>query len=455
MKRRRHSSLFSSWVVVLWLAASCARPAPDGPAPRPYDLASAFDSVADGSVWPGFDPRAIPLAVFDGTNTWMFRHPHALAGFHRVDSLPRTQVYRGQHPLMRANTSLDWNGVPTATLLLDTLRNPSPRAWSRVAAHEAFHVFQRAHYPTWGGNDVQLFVYPMTDTLNLELRRLETLSLRAAMLNGEPEETACWARAAVHARKERFGFLDSASVAYERGTEMLEGLAEYVGARASGTAISVPDPSYPPEDVRARSYAIGAAMGDLLDRMDPAWKRRLAADPDQHLDELLERAATKPGSRRFCGPVPEDLRAIKTASRADVADLEARLQARREEFLTAPGWRLIVEATNAPLFPKRFDPLNVLRVTDLEVLHTRHLELGNEQGTIEILNRSGLTLGNHGHPLFAGVLRLTVTSLPAPPAVRDSSGVVMVEGNGIVGRFRGARIEASDSVTVVVLRSRE
>jgi len=455
MKRWRHSSRFYSWVVVLWLAASCARPAPDGPAPRAYDVASYLDSVAAHSPWPGFDPQAIPLAVYDGATTWMFRHPHGLAGFHPIDSLPETQVYSGQHPLMRANTSLEWDGIPTATLLLDTLVNPSPSAWARVAAHEAFHVFQRAHYPTWGGNDVQLFVYPMTDTLNLELRRLETLSLRAAILSTDREDAACWARAAVHARKERFGFLDSASVAYERGTEMLEGLAEYVGARASGTGISIPAPSYAPEDVRARSYAIGAAMGDLLDRLDPAWKATLAAHPDRHLDELLEQAAARPETRRFCGPVPEDLRVLKTAARADIADLDARLQARREEFLTAPGWRLIVEATNAPLFPKRFDPLNVLRVTGLEVLHTRHLELGNEQGTIEILNRSALTLGNHGHPLFAGVLRLTVTGLPASPTVRDSSGVVFVEGNGIVGRFRGASIEARERVTVVTLGSRE
>ncbi len=414
-----------------------------------------LDSMATAPVWPGFDPRAIPLAVYDGTTTWMFRHPNVLPEFHQVDSLPQAQRFQGRHPLMKANTSLEWEGVPTATLLLDTLRNPSPRAWARIAAHEAFHVFQHTHYPSWGGNDVQLFLYPMSDRLNLELRRLETLALRAAMQAGNAEDAACWARAAVHARNERFGFLDSASVAYERGTEMLEGMAEYVGARASGTPVALPAPAYAPEDVRVRSYATGAAMADLLDRLDPVWKTTLADNPQHYLDELLAEAAAKPESRRFCGPVPQELRALKTAALADVTDYETRRRTRRQDFIVAPGWRLIVEAGTDPLFPQRFDPLNVFRVADLEVLHTRHIELGNESGHIELLNRSGLTLGNHGHPLFAGVLRLTATGLPAAPSVRDSSGTVLIEGDGISGRFEHARVETKDSVTVVILRSRE
>jgi hypothetical protein len=370
----------------------------------------------------------------------VFRHPQSLAGFRAIDSLPHTQMRDGRHPLMRANTSLDWDGVPTATLLLDTLRNPSPQAWARVAVHEAFHVFQREHYPTWGGNAVHLFVYPMTDQLNLELRRVETLAFRTALLSSDLENIVCWTRAAIHARKERFGFIDSASAAYERGTEMLEGLADYVGARASGTAMTVPDPAYSPEGVRTRSYAIGAAMAALLDRMNPAWKSSLAEDPNRQLDALLEAAAAQPDNR-LCGLLPEQLQAIQEAARADIRDLEARRAASRREFVDAPGWSLRIEAGDDPLFPRRFDPLNVLKVTVSEVLHARHIDLGNEAGSIEVLDRPALTLGNQGHPLFAGILRLTVTGLPTAPAIRDSSGVVMIKGDGIAGQFRGARVE--------------
>jgi len=34
-------------------------------------------SVSSGrSFWPGFDPLAVPLALYDGQATWLFRHPH-------------------------------------------------------------------------------------------------------------------------------------------------------------------------------------------------------------------------------------------------------------------------------------------------------------------------------------------------------------------------------------------
>lgn len=445
--------------LILGVAAplvACAPQALNGPAPAAYDLASLLDSIAVDSPWPGFDPRVVPLAVYDGSRTWMFRHPNRLAGFRPIDTLPQTQFLDGRHPFMRSNTSLEWDGVHTATLLLDTLRNPSPRAWARLAVHEAFHVFQREHYPTWGGNAVHLFVYPMTNQLNLELRRIETRALRAAMLSANPEDMACWTRAAMHARNERFGFIDSASAAYERGTEMLEGLADYVGSVTSGTPITTPAPAYPPEDVRARSYAIGAAMAALLDRMDSDWKTALTEDPNRHLDSLLEDAAATIDGR-LCGPLPEQLHAIQEAAQADIRDLEARRAKNRSEFLDAPGWKLIIQADDQPLFPRRFDPLNVLRVTVSEVLHTRHIELGNEAGSVEVFDRTALTLGDQGHPLFAGVLRLTVTGLKAAPAIRDSSGAVMLEADGLAGQFRGAMVEANETERelVVVLRSRE
>jgi hypothetical protein len=193
-------------------------------------------------------------------------------------------------------------------------------------------------------------------------------------------------------------------------------------------------------------------MAVLLDRMRPSWKTTLAEDPNRQLDALLEVASAQPDDR-LCGPLPEQLRTIQEGARADIRDLEARRAARRREFVEAPGWSLRIEAGDDPLFPRRFDPLNVLRVTVSEVLHARHIDLGNEAGSIEVLDRPALTLGDQGHPLFAGILRLTVTGLPAAPVARDSSGVVMVQGDGITGRFRGARVEAGDSVTVIVLGS--
>ncbi len=430
----------------------------DPPLPHPYALAQALDTMAQASreVWPGFVPARVPLAVYDGTRTWVFRHPASLAGFTPDDTLRATQVFAGRHPLMRANTSVDWEGVRTATVLVDTAENPGLRAWASVAVHEAFHVFQRAHYRRWGGNDAYLFLYPVTNALNLELRREETAALRAAMRAPDVAERACWARVALQARKERFGFLDSASVAYERGTEMLEGLADYVAARATGTDVAPPRAFYRAEDVRGRSYAVGAAMAAVLDDLSPAggaeWRAALAAESDRWLDDLFEAAlARKDDAGRRCGLVPAQQRALHAQAVLDVQDLEARRRSRRQAFLEAPGWRVVIEAEDAPVFPRQFDPLNVFRLNDREVLHDRHLVLANESGAVEILDRTSLTVGDVSHPLFAGVIRVTITGMPTQPMVRDSSGMLLVDGDGVTGRFRGAvaRVEEGGRVTRV------
>ena len=37
--------------------------------------------AASRSFWPGYDPLAIPLAVYDGERTFLFRHPSPPEGF--------------------------------------------------------------------------------------------------------------------------------------------------------------------------------------------------------------------------------------------------------------------------------------------------------------------------------------------------------------------------------------
>lgn len=86
---------------------------------------------------------------------------------------------------------------------------------------------QREHYPTWTANEVELFVYPIEDAKLLGLRRLESEALRRALLAQGPEEAACWVATALAMRRERFGGLPDGAVAYERGTELVEGLAQY------------------------------------------------------------------------------------------------------------------------------------------------------------------------------------------------------------------------------------
>ncbi|MEZ0472304.1 hypothetical protein [Luteimonas salinilitoris] len=73
---------------------ACDRPQPapaDGSGPaqeRPLAAADLEREVArlaaehaGEGLWPGFDPLAVPLAVYDGKRTFLFRHPSPPEGF--------------------------------------------------------------------------------------------------------------------------------------------------------------------------------------------------------------------------------------------------------------------------------------------------------------------------------------------------------------------------------------
>jgi|GEM_PF-6793990 len=117
-------------------------------APVPVSAAAVFaefDRISALSLWPHFEPKKIPLAIYDGERTFLVRHPSPPSGFVKQGEV---WVYPGQHPAMRANTHVDLGGVPTATLLLDPGGHGDARGWAATMTHECFHVFQAERHAT-------------------------------------------------------------------------------------------------------------------------------------------------------------------------------------------------------------------------------------------------------------------------------------------------------------------
>ena len=73
----------------------------------------------DRVLWPRFDPLSIPLAVFTGERTYLFRHPSPPEDFAPLPDTPAIFVFQGRHPAVTSNTNAEIGGVPTATLLID------------------------------------------------------------------------------------------------------------------------------------------------------------------------------------------------------------------------------------------------------------------------------------------------------------------------------------------------
>jgi hypothetical protein len=443
--------------VLALLVYACGVAAPAEPCIHPADIIKEVDRLAPPSagLWPGFDPRQTPVAIYDGERTWLFRHPSPPEGFVGDPAHEGGWIYPGQHPDVRSNTSINLGGASTSTVILNRNAGRSVTELAGLVIHEIFHVFQRQRHPDWTANEGELFVYPVEDAEALHLRRLETEALRRALPSPDTQESARWAKLAIVLRRERFARLSQASVAYERFSELNEGLAQYVESRATGEGVGklLPADEFPAEAVRQRIYPVGRALGVLLDRFDPGWTAKLESGQAKFVDELLEAALAwvNAPAREFSAAERED--ALRRA-RADTAALREKKAKLRKEFLSQPGWKLVIIVEGGePLWPQGFDPLNVERLGGAEVLHTRFLKLGNSSASLEVLNRRALTEAAGEHPLFNGVRRLTVTGLPTEPTVNvpGEGHKIVVKAEGIQGEVQNALMDQSKKTMTITL----
>src|SRR5690606_12390164 len=71
-------------------------------------------------LWPGFDPLDIPLAVYDGVQTFLFGCEKAPAGFHQIKGAEFDYlIFGGRHPSIVANTCIPIEDILVATLMTD------------------------------------------------------------------------------------------------------------------------------------------------------------------------------------------------------------------------------------------------------------------------------------------------------------------------------------------------
>lgn len=415
--------------------------------PHPLAVMAEVRRLAQRPLWPGFDPGRIPIALFDGEQTWLFGHPAPPAEFSPAAALPASapehsadsvHVCAGRHAQLVAHTCIELHGVPTAAFLLDR----GPEALTRCAVivtHEAFHGHQRLRHPDWGANEADALLYPVDDADLLALRRQESEALRRALASAGPDRTGR-AATAMAARRERFARLPETSVAYERDVELVEGLAQYVERRADGGPPRIPADGFPADGVRPRGYDVGHALGVLLDEVDPGWKDALEAGPTAFLDERLTTALTRTSvrPREFS---PAELDAMAERAKTDVTDLREQQDARRRAFESRSGWRLTVMAESEPLWPAGFDPMNLHLLGGGDVLHARMIQLANSFGRIEVFDLPAVTAAAGPHPLFTGVRALTVAGLDGVITPTASGGEVEIVAPGCHARFRQAVVE--------------
>lgn len=413
------------------------------------------------NFWPRFDPMAVPLAIYDGNYTYLYRHPANPEGFTRSEDNERTGfIYSGRHPAMTANSSADIGGTMTATLLIEDVKpEQSISMLAGVAIHEAFHVFQREWHPDWAANEGDLFMYPADSPALLSLRRLETEAMRRALENPDPSDSQCWTRLALSLRAKRFSEMDPQFAAYERDTELNEGLATYVQYQADGRkTVTFPTGGFGAPDVRPRAYVTGAAFALLLDRIDIEWRDQFDAGGRQSLDEALQSKLISRGTKSSgrCEFTDTEISSSNERALRDVAALAAARKERRAGFDDRETWRLVIKAADGkPLWPQGFDPLNVEQVQG-GILHTRFLRLGNDQGHVETIDTGDVdieafSVGAGPHPLFNGIEEVSIVGL-SEHEFTTRGDYVSIQIPGLKAEFAGASIHRSGRETVVQLK---
>ena len=429
-------------------------------APEPVELSRAAELsreiahlAAKRELWPNFDPLSVPVAYYDGRNTYLFRYPVVPEGFTEVNACGYPALlFDGRHPAVVANSTIDLDGTPVASLLTDAaIPRQTPVDLASMAIHEAFHVFQSRHHPTWAPDIRTLFLYPMTESALLQLRRIETESLRRALSTDDRQEKSSWTRRALEARKDRFSMMDAGFSSYERQEELLEGLAAYVEALSVGrTNVDLPENGFPADDVRGRAYKIGHALAVLLDTFAPDWKGNLEIDDSQSLDLYLARALDDAaGSGATVEFTRSEMDDFEAGAEYDTTTVRERRVRQREAFESRTANSLTVIApVKRPLRVTGMDPSNVT-IVDGGVLHTRYIALAGSSGRFEMMYSTGdgvsaLTEAAGSHPTSSGIRRLQVVGYDKLDTRTDKT-TVEVSGNGLSARFDNATLEEHGS----------
>ena len=410
-------------------------------------------TLAHFDAWQGFDPLEIPLALFDGERSYLWRHPRPPETFESLAAHPEVSMMQGRYTDLTAHSHVDIAGVDTATILYDPLdAETTPPEWSALITHEAFHVYQEKTFRQSYANEADLFLYPVDNAALLKLRRTETYALREALNAADKQEKIAWAATTLEARRQRFEMVEVAFANYERSTELREGTALYIEHKVNAKTLDLPAQGFAAPHVRQRCYKTGAALCLLLETFTTDWQKRLEILSDLYLDTLL--AEVLPASSASKRLSEERVRDITTRAYEDVEKLRLEREQVRTHFDTAPCWKVTVIApTEAPLKLQGFDPMNVSLVEG-GILHKRYLKLGSSKGELEVFGTQCLTQSFGEHPLHSGVKCVTI-HLEAAPSITKNDRAVQIRADGFTASFSHVKLRSKKQHVVLELGQRE
>jgi len=417
-----------------------------------FELMDRVSLIEENSLWPGFYPAEIPTAVFDGVNTYLFKHPSPPEEFMLLREKKDVHVFKGQHTQVRGNSRVQIDGIWTATSVLRTRSRLTGVRYSLqnmagIMVHEQFHVFQRLNHPEWRPDDGYLFNYPLDTPEMLALRMMEIEAFRRAAASQNPEEASGWAREALTWRDKRHSLLDDALAQYEGELQRFEGLADYIECISGDRDLNqLPvDPGFAPGAIRHMGYILGRWMASILDRMKPNWKEIMESGQTEYLHEILETTLSSSNPAYIFSD--SEQKSLFQKSNEDIANRKGIVQKLREEFESQPGYRIEIVSESSPLRLRMFFADRTEALTQRELLHMSLLMLRNEKGSVSIRDLRSIT-ENDGS---TRVVKLKVTGIEDRPIIERTEDKIKVTAEGFLGEFTSAEVKEQQNVIKIVL----
>ena len=389
--------------------------------------------IAEMPLWPGFNLREIPVAIYDSVNTWLFFSDKSPEGFRPSDDDTGVFVFEGQYPLVRGNSVVRFEETWTATSVLSnharrTGERYTPKDLAGIIAHEQFHVFQRTKHPGWRQNDGVLLFYPEETKEALFLRRIEKEAFKRAVLATDKMGITGWAMTALDYRKKRLDMVPAQFGNYERDLQHTEGLSDYIERIARGV-----DPlnasnmtnGIAPAGVRDLGYWEGRWIAMILDRLRPEWKMLLESNDTLFLEEILESALMDMPMRKRTFSESEIIR-LRQDSDKDFDEWQIRKAEEIESYKNLPGYRMEIISTSAPLNIRIFEPLEIEILPDRAVFHRVIFSAAGQQGAIRIFNHPCITYFDESFRL----VKINIYGLPeAPEVIPEEKKLVLKYGD--------------------------
>jgi len=389
--------------------------------------------IAEMQLWPGFNVREIPVAVFDSVNTWFFFSDQAPEGFSPSDDDTGVFIFEGQYPLVRGNSVVRFGEVWTATSVLSnfsrrTRERYTPKDLAGIIVHEQFHVFQRTKHPGWRQNDGVLLFYPEETKEALFLRRVEKEAFRRAVLSDNKKEIAGWATTALDYRKERLDMIPAQFGNYEKDLQHTEGLSDYIERIARGV-----DPlnasnmtnGIAPAGVRDLGYWEGRWIAMILDRLSPDWKKLLDSSDTLYLEQILEASLIDLPFRKQAFSESE-ISLLRLDSDKIFDEWQIKKANEIESYKNLTGYSIEISSTSNPFNIRIFEPLEIELLPERAVFHRLIFSAANQKGTMRILNHPCITWFDESFRL----VKLSIYGLPeAPEVIPEEKKLILKYGD--------------------------